>query len=278
MGYESVKNTAKDGRLIRAEVREMVLALALVHGFGKNKDKAAKMYPDNELRQKQYTELVVGYEPYAKFCRNIDNSIYWVADALKYYFKYYDSVIEREPYNKNLGITIFYDTKKFRIYYDRIRYGRDNKIRLNKLTMQYFWTKVPLVLWLPYIGTNITQDLDFWCFECVLDSYSIEENMRAISAYISDVCGIPNDYNPDRCPHKLYIKEADGEKLLRTAVLEALRLKQKLYDGGYIELSDFEKYDLRRKDYDYGKKDRNQIRELVSERKNKKNKSPIGQS
>ena len=166
--YSSVKNTAKNGKLIRAEIREYLLAMALVYGFSQEKVWTEGFYPYNLHRQKQCTLLFLPVVPENKDYRAIlfhENLI----QTFKHYFKEFVSSEFLDPNH-----VLFFDTKKFRIYYDRLKYGRkqengEYKVNLHK-TMQYMWTPVLITMLYLYGYDKEKQAIDlnkFWFFkEC----------------------------------------------------------------------------------------------------------------
>ena len=137
--------------------------------------------------------------------------------------------------------------------------------------MQYFWTKLPLTLWYCYAEDEPSAALDFWNFDAMLRPLSLKDNMREISRYISDVCGIPNTYDYENNPSRLYFSSENFAKLKETCKEEALRIKQKLYNGAYIELTEEEMKDIDTKGFDYGKKSREEYRRINASRKAGKN-------
>lgn len=269
--YTSVKNTAKNGQLLRSEIREIVLAMAIYHGFYHDKKLAMQYYPEDLHRQKQFTFMVTNEAPYLLEDKNLDKLSKWLIDTMKYFFKYEDIICYEEPFGEDSMFTQFYDTKKFRIYAKRMEYGKRKYTRLDKATMQYFWTKLPLALWYCYAEDEVNNALDFWNFDAMLRPLELEDNMREISRYISEVCGIPNTYDYKKSETRLYFSSEDFAKLKQTCKEEALRIKQKLYNGAYIELTEEEMKDIDTKGYDYGKKSREEYRRINLARKTGKN-------
>lgn len=273
--YSSVRNTAKNGQLIRAEVREMALAIAIAEGFRHDEEFAREHYPDDLRRQKQCTLLavltLVKADPEPDEEENLCRLWIWAKETLKCFFKHEEDSLLEDDSVMNICCTKFYDTKRLRIYAKRMEYGRYRQIRLDKATMQYFWTKLPLALWYEMAKCKDENVLDFARFEAMLRPKSIEENMRAVSAYISDICGIPNDYDPENGRTRLHFSSENSSKLKETCIEEALRIKQKLYDGAYIDLTEEEKKDIDTEGYDYGKKSREKYREANLARKAGKN-------
>ena len=269
--YTSVKNTAKNGQLLRSEIREIVLAMAIVQGFYHDQKLAQQYYPEDIHRQKQFTFMVTNESPYPLGDENLDKLSRWLIDTMKCFFKHEDIAYYQEPFKADSVFTRFYDTKKFRIYAKRMEYGKRKLIRLDKATMQYFWTKLPLALWYCYAEDEANGALDFWNFDATLRPLSLEDNMREISRYISDVCGIPNTYDYENNPSRLYFSSENFAKLKETCKEEALRIKQKLYNGAYIELTEEEMKDIDTKGFDYGKKNREEYRRINLTRKASKN-------
>lgn len=257
MGYSSVKNTAKNGKLIRAELRELVLAEAFRYGFEQDDDGTRLwIYPF-------YDFLYPNTGPF----HNAKNIHTWVFETFRYYYKY--RLTEDKKIDSISVRTIVFWDKKFRIYKKKLEYGQKHEWRLRKKIMQYFWTKAPLVLFFNDAVILDAKCLDFDWFEFTSNAYDVVENMRAISDYIRNICGIPNYYNPEQCTYRLYFDDGDFDLLLETVTRESLKLKQKLYDGGYIELDNTQKEDIK-EGFDYGKKSRTEICKAVARRKAKK--------
>lgn len=159
--YNSVINTAKNNKLIRAELREIVLSLGLVFGLSYDKTMAEYFYPNNKHRQKQFTYLKISNE----YLQN--EFLFELINVLKHYYKYVISD----------NYIIFYDTKKFRIYRKRLEYGQDRKIRLNKI-MRYFWTFLFVtVIWETKIPLN-----QIWCIN---KAYDYNETIEYLNNYIN---------------------------------------------------------------------------------------------
>lgn len=176
--YSSVKNTAKNGKLIRAEIREYILAMALVFGFSQDKAWSDRLYPDNPHRQQQCTLLHIpkslGYVgPNSLFHSHL-------LTTFESYFKQYVGP-SLDP-----KFVLFYDTKKFRIYYDRLKYGPNYKINLHR-TMQYMWTPVLLSMLYIYGFDKEKQAIDlnkFWFFR---DSWNTEDTVSQLTNWLSEV-------------------------------------------------------------------------------------------
>lgn len=176
--YSSVKNTAKNGKLIRAEIREYILAMALVFGFNQDKVWSEKLYPDNPYRQQQCTllhipKLIDGMEPEASLFH------LHLLVTFESYFKRYATYSDPR-------YVLFYDTKKFRIYYDRLRYGLNHKVNLHR-TMQYMWTPVLLTMLYIYGYDKEKQAIDlnkFWFFK---NSWNTEHTISQLENWLLEV-------------------------------------------------------------------------------------------
>ena len=163
--YSSVKNTAKNGKLIRAEIREYILAMALTYGFCQEQSYSEDLYPDNLHRQKQCTLLFIPKMPEA---HNYKAIIFHknLIQTFRHYFK--------EETDKEIvpaDFVLFYDTTKFRIYYDRLKYGKkqdDGEYFVNlHRTKQYMWTPVLITMLYMYGYDENKQAIDlnkFWFF------------------------------------------------------------------------------------------------------------------
>ena len=275
MSYESVKNYAKDGKLTRAELREFVLAIAMLNGFETDKVLASRIYYLDEDKRAAFVVLR-SYIP--KYLDNkasdIEKIPIWVTEALRHYYGNTKSNVKKEPYNPDAVCVSFFDTKKFRVYKKRLEYGHKRKWRLREKNMRYLWTPLPLAYWMHEISDPASKALDFELFYAVSEAWDVQENMRALSSYLTDICKIENKYLPQKSLFKLYLDDANYEKLEVLCRAEARKLKQKLYYGTYIELEKSETIDIDTKGLDYGKKTREQVRAYVSGRKNQKDKSP----
>ena len=228
--YHSVINTAKNGKLIRAEIREYVLGMALYYGFHKNKEYAKTLYPKDEHRVKQCTFLVLSDD-------HVPQGLIWhyagpacfsihryIVTTIRSYFK-----IARET---PLGI-IFYDTKKFRIYYKRLVWGPEKRITL-KHSIQYIWTNYLAVLFCLF-GTHQTQDpyyIDISQFHMYALAKDTEETDAYIQRYLMDIVKIPCNVFDGT----IYFETPEHyQKLWNIVNKEAARICQKLREGGYLD-------------------------------------------
>lgn len=257
-------NNAKNGRITRAELRELVLAESLIFGLV---EKAKRTKLPISLTGLSYTDN----DP----LHNVYGIQKWILEVFKYYYEYGIYRVHNEPYKPDEELVCFYD-KKFRIYLKRLKFGTEHLWRLRKRTMQYFWTKAPLVLFFAEAEVPGQSCLDFSMFEFIDKAYDIEENMRAISKYISETCGITNYYYPEKSMARLYFHDSDYEILIQTVKTEALKLKQRIYDGCYVELDAAQKSEIK-EGFNYGKKTRSYYRNVAC-RKIKENQEPAGQS
>lgn len=287
--YHSVINTAKNNKLIRAEIRELTLCEIIYSGLIRTHFRpeiAETLYPDNQLRQKQCRVLRpscynVNLKPYIDPNRNIDikNLYYfrfWILDTLKHYYKF-----NMDSSNSNLHF--FYDTKKLRIYYDRIYKCVDVKNQIYKTRFdkikQYFWTPALLTyIFSCDMATDSVRDYTYMLQKCSvasLCSYNkkhilylrqfdvfnklIDKNEFAIyfKNYINNICGLELDiadveseeikitiYDPSR-NLIVFKSSSDYKKWLKLAFKTAREIKEKLYKGKYITLSEEMKIDLR---------------------------------
>ena len=274
MGYESVKNYAKDGRLTRAELREFVLALAMLNGFETDRTLASRIYYLDEDKRAAFVVLRSYIPKYLdKDALDVEKIPVWVTETLRHYYGNTKVEVKKEPYGPDAICISFFDTKKFRIYRKRLAYGQKRKWRLRDKNMRYLWTPLPLAYWMHEISDLGNKALDFELFYAVSEAFDVQENMRALSSYLTDICKIENRYLPQKSLFKLYLDDDNFSKLEVLCEAEAKKLKQKLYYGTYIELEEAETTDIDTKGLDYGKKTREQVREYVSGRKNQKDKS-----
>ena len=274
MGYYSVKNYAKDGKLTRSELREFVLAIAMQNGFETDKALASRIYYLDEDKRAAFVVLRSYIPKYLdKDASDIEKIPLWLTETLRHYYGNTKTEVKTEPYGPDAICISFFDTKKFRIYRKRLAYGQKKKWRLRDKNMRYLWTPLPLAYWMHEISDPGNKALDFELFYAVSEAFDVQENMRALSSYLTDICKIENRYLPQKSLFKLYLDDDNYNKLEVLCEAEAKKLKQKLYYGTYIELDESETTDIDTKELDYGKKTREQVREYVSGRKNQKDKS-----
>lgn len=242
--YSSVKNTAKDNRLIRAEIREYTLCLGLLNGFIYDCTVSKKLYPNSQLRQKQFTMLCTDNFPkersdclfkelniYVKYFEQI------LASALKSYYKHYPE----------LSKTVFYDSKKFRIYRDRLQYGPERSISLNR-TVQYFWT--PALLTLLFSCCGISKNTGSYSLilsntHMYKNAYNVEDLKIHLLNYIKNVCNLELEnsdiYNSEKssaqfcCNDIIYFPTIEAAKPYINLVNKtAETVYKKLVIGKYI--------------------------------------------
>ena len=120
-----MKNTAKNGLPMRFELRECVLSLALIYGFEKNEILAEMLFPNDDIRREQVVFIRIPKKHIGDVFEK--GSFRLAIEVIKRYYKFIENDDE----------IIFFDTKKFRIYYQRLIWGREKKIILDK-TIQYF--------------------------------------------------------------------------------------------------------------------------------------------
>lgn len=224
--YSSVKNTAKNGKLIRAEIREYVLAITLIYGFYRDNELANKIYHGNLHRINQCVFTSICPIDRNLILNQIDDENLSliqtnIANTMKYYFKYW---LE----NNNM---IFYDTKKFRIYYNRLKYGRDHKINLAK-TRQYLWTPVLLTCIVAHKYRKNSNEIslkDLWFYDNAYDKHS---TMSFFIDYLKNTCKIKSKilYNSNED----YIYFEDIQEVINLAIKNAAFIKSKLIEGNYI--------------------------------------------
>lgn len=226
--YSSVKNTAKNGKLIRAEIREYVLAMTLIHGFYRDDKAATELYQGNMHRVKQCVFSRIHPVDEKWVLRRINDETLALLQTdlvrtIKQFFKYW---------NEKNHVTVFYDTKKLRIYYNRLRYGREHKVNLKK-TMQYMWTPALLTCMMAQNYHKKYNRLDLsgmWFYDC---AYNQWETVDFILKYLSEVCKLKTKlaYNPDQ--HCIYAE--DMQELIDLAITNAAFIKSKLIEGKYLQ-------------------------------------------
>lgn len=178
--YHSVKNTAKNNKLIRAEEREIILCLALKYGLFHDEEMAKRIYPENmwNLRVPQFTYLKVPIKP--------DLDFHYYPHATTMATKI--AILKRNAIKDDNGNWIIYDTKRLRIYRKRLEYGRDKKWRLNS-TFQYLWTPLLLVFLMDgYISNEHRIYLSECCFWRIADNKT--ETYEYLKKYLKEVCDL----------------------------------------------------------------------------------------
>lgn len=253
--YHSVINTAKNGKLIRAEIREYVLGMALRYGFFNDFQTAARLYPENTHRINQCTFLQLELHPKLDIAvSQFGNDLItfmpdFLIQTIASYFKVYINDDET---------IVFYDTKKFRIYYKRLAYGPDKKIRLNH-TIQYIWTNYLAMLFCLYGEHTYGPG---WCSIDIrhFDMYANrvtphdmhatetrkqpEDIDRYIRSYLADIVHV-------KChvvAGVLFFEDHNAyQAFWDIANTEAIRIYEKLEEGGYLDENRHKKYDGRRK-------------------------------
>lgn len=249
--YFSVKNTAKNGRLIRAEIREYVLAIGLYWGFRRPRANAVMRFPDNEQRQKQYTEICAPFmkapNPYITD-HNLNMLPDWLIMTMTSYFSY-EHWFSADADEKGI---LFYDTKKFTHYRDRLWYSQMRKTKLDKRTMQYMWTPALLCVLYSYCYSEGKLDLKEAWF--VNNAENVADNMNEIVKYIKEVCHITGEITVNDTD--ILFDELSKKEIHELCINEALKIKKKLFVGNYIVFPDKEKSDLEGGYFKYGKKAR----------------------
>ena len=271
--YKSVVNTAKNNKLIRAELREFVLCKAITEGLYKNSEIAQQLYPDSPIRQKQCRLLSYDYKwdqsSFMSFnvpikYKNLFYFTKWVNDVLKVYYK--------PSYSIYLNGTdgVIYDTKKFRIYYDWLYKDLsylgnpgEREVRLSKIS-QYLWTPLWLILLVRKTIINNWNSIEFGnvnllcvCLsatEAFQDSSELDNNFETLKNYLNNVCGLPVKYYHRYDADGFYIDKEEKQFFVSGEqncyefldfIYKAVRdIKIKLYNGGYITLSSDMEEDL----------------------------------
>jgi hypothetical protein len=261
--YYSVHNTAKNGRLIRAEIREYVLGMALRYGFYKDKALARVIYPDNERRIGQCTFLNLPKKPeldpavYGFGCPELIEMPAAVIKTIGSYFKSWTDTDEQE---------LFYDTKKFRIYCQRLVYGPDKKITL-KHTAQYIWTNYLAMLFCLYGGHTYGSG---WCSIDIRDFAMYAHGVTPHDKYVAETgnrlsAGTDRAEEADDYIRKYLLNTVHADCHLVAGVIffqtpaiyqtfwdiankEAVRIYEKLKEGGYLGKDRNEENCISRKD------------------------------
>ena len=191
--YHSVKNTAKNNKLIRAEEREIILCLALKYGLFHDEEMAKRIYPENmwNLRVPQFTYLKVPIKP----------------DPEHHYYPHATTMATKVAVLKRNAVKgssdkswIIYDTKRLRIYRKRLEYGRMKQWRLDH-TFQYLWTPLFLVFLMdnysPDFHTIYLENLYFWH-----NAKDRNETFKYLTKYLKEVCDLDLTYSTS--PDSLY--------------------------------------------------------------------------
>lgn len=225
INYRSVKNTAKNNRLIRAEKREYILCISLIHGFYRKEKLARLIYGNDDLRVSQAT-----------FIRIQPSSKSWVLSRTKsinlaVLQMNIMKVMRASPkfWGNGDGSYVFLGTRKYRIYYDRLLFGKDKKIRLHK-TIQYLYTPAFLALLFAegYHKKNQNLSLEkLWFYN---HAYDKEETTKYILNYLKDVCKLEASYDSK---HQTIIF-ADIKQALKLADKTAKVINKKLKIGKYL--------------------------------------------
>lgn len=141
-----IKNTAKNGLPMRFEIRECVLGLAMVFGFEKDEKIEKLLYPGNEHRQKQCVLLRIPCN-----ITKLSKEMNYLNKAIMVIKRYYHYFVQDGEY-------VFYDTKKFRIYYKRMTWGREKKVILDNV-VQYLRTLLVTTMISEYMNNiNLVED------------------------------------------------------------------------------------------------------------------------
>ena len=174
-GYKSVINTAKNGKLIRAEFRELVLCYAFLFGLSWDKKIARELYPNNKLRYKQLT--ILRLPDNLNYNRNLPRDL---GNAIKRFLP----ILEERFRNYN---GLLYDTKKLRIYRNRMQYGEKREIILDKI-INYFWTPLLLVFIISYAYKDL--QIDLLRLNAVKKSYNPNETLSYLYIYFKVICNL----------------------------------------------------------------------------------------
>ena len=228
--YVSVVNTAKNGKLIRARLREIVLCYGLVSGFYQNRTRASLYYAE-EHRVEQCTFL------YAKSMLNPRTYPSMSEDLVRLPAAMYKTL---QHYYKNNG-TDFYDTKKFRIYRQRLEYGPADKTGYKKISLkriiQYMATPLLSCMFALYAGHTLTKDgtfLDLNSLYCVRYAWDKKQTVYELQKYIDVVLKIPGLYITED-GHLQFDTQTAEQAFWNTVNQEASKLYQELKEGNYLD-------------------------------------------
>lgn len=174
-GYKSVKNTAKNGILIRAEFRELVLCYAFLFGLTWDKEIANELYPDNKSRYKQLTIL--------RLPDDLDYN-HNLPESLRNVIARFLPVLE-ERFKRHNGL--LYDTKKLRICRDRMQYGEKREIILDRV-INHFWTPLLLVFIMSYAYKDL--QIDLLRLNAVRKAHNPNETLSYLYTYFKVICNL----------------------------------------------------------------------------------------
>lgn len=189
-GYESVKNTAKNGKLIRAEFRELVLCYAFLFGLTWDKEIARELYPNNKLRYKQLTILRLpnSLEYDCNLPKNLKEAIRRFLPILEERFKKHDELL--------------YDTKKLRIYRDRMQFGNERKIILDRV-INHFWTPLLLIFIVSYAYKDL--EIDLLRLNAVRNSHNPNDTLSYLYTYFKVICNL--DLESSKNTYTAYLED-----------------------------------------------------------------------
>lgn len=228
--YASVINTAKNGKLIRARLREIVLCFGLVTSFYQNKERAKHLFKNKENRIKQCTFL------YAKalLCPRVRPEM---SAALVFLPSAMFRVLQ--CHYKNDG-TDFYDVRKFRIYRKRLEFGPRNKKGRKKITLkhtiQYMWTPLLACMFALYGGQMLNSGinkLDLRKLNCVKYAWNRKETALELQKYLDVVLGIHGLYVTKK-GFLIFKTEKSKDAFWDIVNQEAEKLLKELKEGGYL--------------------------------------------
>ena len=304
--YYSVKNTAKNGQLIRADRRDYILTLLLIYGGyhilhnpnvpdEMKQDFYNDFYPDNKLRQKQFSILFFPVDKLKVKYYNNDygNFLTYLSKVAEREFNYSNNVFNNYEYE------FFFDTRKLRAYLDRLEWGVGKKWRFQR-TLTFLWSPALFVRFLTdFNHISTSQDQRYSCI-CINHyffwgiAYDPKEAAEFVKSYFHKI-GI--NYNIeiwysdlDVPKDQVYTKDTirifyeSGYITIPTPVFKELKaradkelisIKQKLYNAGYFE--DEEDIDLSNINTDFrsqGIKEKTREAWLKRNVKTKKKKSP----
>ena len=251
--YNRVHNTAKNGKLLRNEIREYVLAMSLYYGLKFSKKVAKEIFGSQTNRIKQCTFLNItidknllfrGMPPVA--CDDLINLPFYLAETFKSYFKLLNqSILDSHRYYYS-----YYDTKKLRCYRDRLQYGVKRRIRLNH-TMQYLWTPALLCVlfslgdwyynesgddhildlsdsWMALYADNIAETADY-LYTYILHTFPNMSNLTDLKVTCSpSLLGVCNPIL------KIHMSDECYNLLWTIVNTEAVNIHRKLLKGGYV--------------------------------------------
>ena len=228
--YASVVNTANDHKLLRHRIREIVLAVALSIGFYQNEIRAQWLYRTNKKRIEQCTFLYAKSIVSPQRKREFSDTLYQLPAAI------YKTLLCFFKSNE----TELYDTKKFRIYRQRLEYGPKNRHGYRKITLHHIIQYMSTPLFACMLGLysgNILEpgkdQLDISAFDFFKRAYDKSDTARELQKYLDVVLKIPG-LQVTKNGKLVFLTPESKEAFWQAVNNEAEILYKELEGGGYL--------------------------------------------